>query len=254
MLYNIHLRNIFKKSGAKHISLLLGSGFSVPDGYPTTSQINEKLKYIKQNDIHIHSEGSAWFLNGTNDPNSWSREEQKLFVQRFLEFYNSKIIPGEEFNYEKFYDFYSDLRKTDEIEPKCKTFFDEFRKESGQEYDHYNFLLNFHETFSQLLAGMLMKWPAPGHWGRPYQKNYAEYLELLEELGKKYKVHIHSLNHDLLMERYFHSDTLGNKISDGFEEIGSPFYGYHLSYDKNNAPLAEYTVRLKRFVKTPRQY
>lgn len=237
----------------KNISFLLGSGFSVPDGYPTTSQINNRLKSINQNEIHIHSSGSAWFLNGQEDLNSWSREEQKLFVQRFLEFYNIEIIPGEEFNYEKFYDFYSELRRTDELNEKCKKFFDDFRKESGQEYDHYNFLLNFHDTFSQLLASLLsIKWPEPVSWVRPYQRNYSEFLELLEELGREYKVHIHTLNHDLLMERFAHTETLGNKMSDGFEEYGSPFYGYHTLFQKRNPneeekPVAHYTVRLRRF-------
>ncbi len=232
-----------------HFSFLLGSGFSVPDGYPTTSQINNRLKSINQNEIHIHSSGSAWFLNGQDDQNSWSRKEQKLFVQRFLEFYNNEVIPGEDFNYEKFYDFYSELRRTDDLNEKCSKFFDAFRKESGQGYDHHNFLLNFHQTFSQLLASLLLiKWPAPGHICSPYCKNYNEFFELLEILGISYKVHIHSLNHDLLLEQFFHSDTLGNKISDGFEEVGSPFYGYHISFDRNDNPLAEYKVRLRRFV------
>ena len=237
----------------KHLSFLLGSGFSVPDGYPTTSQINNRLKSISQNEIHIHSSGSAWFLNGQVDRNAWSRTEQKLFVQRFLEFYNHEVIPGEEFNYEIFYDFYSDLRRTDELSEKCSKFFDDFRKESGQEYDHHNFLLNFHDTFSQLLASLLsIKWPEPVSWVRPYQRNYSEFLELLEELGQEYKVHIHTLNHDLLMERFEHTETLGNKISDGFEEYGSPFYGYHTLFQKRNPneeekPVAHYTVRLRRF-------
>lgn len=237
----------------KHLSFLLGSGFSIPDGYPPTSQINNRLKEIDQNEIHIHTSGSAWFLNGQEDRNAWSRTEEKLFVQRFLEFYNNKIISGEEFNYEKFYDFYNELRRTDNLNEKCSKFFDDFRKESGQEYDHYNFLLNFHDTFSQLLASLLLiKWPEPVSLLRPYQRNYSEFLELLDDLGQEYKVHIHSLNHDLLMERFAHTETLGNKFSDGFEEYGSPFYGYHTLYKKVNKceieePVAHYTVRLRRF-------
>jgi hypothetical protein len=244
---------LLRTSKVQHVSFLLGSGFSIPDGYPPTTQINNCLKAINQNAIHIHTSGSAWFLNGQDDPNSWSKEEQKLFVQRFLEFYNNEIIAGEVFNYEKFYDFYCELRRTDKLSDKIKKFFDDFRKESGQEYDHYNFLLNFHDTFSQLLASLLsIKWPEPVSLVRPYQRNYSEFLELLDGLGNKYKVHIHSLNHDLLMERFAHTETLGNKLSDGFEEYGSPFYGYHTLYKKINnydieEPVAHYTVRLRKF-------
>ncbi|MES2139746.1 MAG: hypothetical protein V4511_08540, partial [Bacteroidota bacterium] len=38
-------------------------------------------------------------------------------------------------------------------------------------------------------------------------------------------VHIHNLNHDLFFERLGHTDWLQNNISDGFTEMGSPYYG-----------------------------
>jgi len=237
----------------RHISFLLGSGFSVPDGYPTTSQINQKLKKIGQDEIHIHTSGSAWFLNGEKDLNSWSRPEEKLFVEKFLEFYNSEIMGAQGFHYEKFYDFYNELRRTDNLDNKCKAFFNKFRNDSGQEWDHYNFLMHFHDTFSQLLASQLStKWPEPAAILKPYQGNYSGFLELIDELGQEYKVHIHTLNHDLLMERFAHTSTLRNNISDGFEELGSPFYGYHTLHKinenyKEGRPVAHYTVRLRRF-------
>lgn len=37
----------------KSFSFLLGSGFSIPDGYPSTSQLNEKLKKINADEIKI---------------------------------------------------------------------------------------------------------------------------------------------------------------------------------------------------------
>ena len=230
----------------KHFSFLLGSGFSVPDGYPTTSQLNESLQKINADEISIHTDMTARFLNGEVDINPWSRQNEKLFVQRFLEFYNEKILEGKPFNYEEFYDFYNELRKTEQLDDKCNKFFDDFKKESGLEYDHYNFLMNFNYTFNQLVFRLLLKkWPEPIGLSKPYQPEYREFLELLDELGKESRVHIHSLNHDLLMERFFSTDTLANKISDGFEELGSPFYGQHLNY-KNN-PSYKYIVRLKRF-------
>ena len=123
MIMSQLFNKLLRTSKVQHVSFLLGSGFSIPDGYPPTTQINNCLKAINQNAIHIHTSGSAWFLNGQDDPNSWSKEEQKLFVQRFLEFYNNEIIAGEVFNYEKFYDFYCELRRTDKLSDKIKKFY-----------------------------------------------------------------------------------------------------------------------------------
>jgi hypothetical protein len=83
---------------------------------------------------------------------------------------------------------------------------------------------------------------------RPYASRYAEFLELLDELGKENKIHIHSLNHDLSIEQLSHSETIGNEFADGFQELGSPYYGDHFHYDqKENKTKAVLTVRLKRF-------
>ncbi len=236
-----------------NISFLLGAGFSIPDGYPTTAKINERLKKINQDEIHIHTSGTAWFLNGEEDLNSWSRKEEKLFIQKFLQFYNSEIIEGKVFHYEDFFDYYSELSRPNGLDQKSKKFFIEFNKQSEYAFDHYNWLLNFNETFNQLLASLLLlKWPESAQWTRPYQKNYAEFLELLDDLGQNFKVHIHSLNHDLLMERLFHTDTLAGKIDDGFEEEGSPYYSNFIDWRKMNKsenmePVANYRVRIKRF-------
>jgi|GEM_PF-1636004 len=40
----------------KSISLIIGSGFSVPDGMRTVGQINDLLINLKENDIYIQSD------------------------------------------------------------------------------------------------------------------------------------------------------------------------------------------------------
>ena len=65
----------------KNISFLIGSGFSVPAGYPTTTRINERLGKIDASGISIHTSGDARFLNEQADPNAdWMRVEQRKFV------------------------------------------------------------------------------------------------------------------------------------------------------------------------------
>src|SRR5437016_9828715 len=91
-----------------HISLLLGSGFSVPADYPTTMKLNERLANVKASEICVHTSRDAWFLNGKPDPNAdWMGVEERHLVQELLEFYNTRVLRnGERFHYETFYDYY----------------------------------------------------------------------------------------------------------------------------------------------------
>ena len=47
----------------------------------------------------------------------------------------------------------------------------------------------------------------------------------LKNWGEKYNVNVHTLNHDLFFERLNISDWLQGELCDGFEELGSPYYG-----------------------------
>jgi hypothetical protein len=232
----------------KHFSFLLGSGFSVPANYPTTSQLNQRLKKINETELHIHTDMSAWFLNGEVDRNSWSKKNEKIFVQKFLEFYNEQILEGKPFHYEDFYDFYFSLVQTEILDDKCQKFFDDYKEGTEVEYDHRTIIMNFSYTFIQLLSKLLYRWTEPVTTLRPYPPPFAEFLELLGELGKEHKIHVHSLNHDLLFEQLSHSETIGGEFSDGFEEIGSPFYGEHFHNDNiEDRTKAVLPVRLRKF-------
>lgn len=235
----------------KHFSFLLGSGFSIPDGYPSTTQLNERLKKISADEIKIHTSMSARFLeNGEKDLNPWSGKEDKLFVQKFLAFYNEQVLQGKEFHYEDFYDFYTELHSNETLDEKSQKFFDDFRKESGQEDDHHNFLMRFNYTFNQLVYKQLYRWPEQVSFQNECEPSYAAFLNLLEELKSEYKIHLHSLNHDLLVEKLAHSFTIGKNISDGFKEIGSPFYGDHTHDEKIGEKYITkvvHPVRLRRF-------
>ena len=72
----------------KNIAFLLGSVFSVPAGYPTTTELNKRLRKIEASEICIHSDESARFLyDGEVDPNAdWMNVTEKQFVQEFLHF------------------------------------------------------------------------------------------------------------------------------------------------------------------------
>lgn len=223
-----------------NISFLLGAGFSVPDKYPTRCGINKRLRQISHEEIMIHSEGTAMFLNGRKDPNGhWQNVIEKLFIEKFIKYYTDNIIPSiDNFDYEAFFDFYQGFRFGKYKCYKFEAFADKFRTETNSDTDNTNLLSRFHNTFNQLLASQFMRWPENKPLSRPYSK-YSEFLTYIESINDTFdNFYVHTLNHDLLFEELSHSDAFPGGISDGFDDTGSPFY----SKDNDNK-----TVRLRRF-------
>jgi|SRR5690606_27697156 len=235
----------------KHISFLLGAGFSKPAGYPLASEINNKFKNLTHRDFMIHTSQSANLIAPGQEQNWLIEKYQYMFVEEFIRFYDENIIPEQDFHYEDFFDYYNDLNRRDELSETESTFFAEFGRKYDYPLDHHSLLFDFNRTYNQLVAHFItVEWPISVSSLKPYLKQeHAEFLYLLEHLAANYKVHIHSLNHDLLMEKYFHTQTLGNKISDGFDNSYSPYFADVTMYKNNNGNRKAFTydVRLRRF-------
>lgn len=223
------------------LSFLLGSGFSIPDHYPSRKELNERLRKISHDEIMIHTDGTAWFLNGKKNPNAnWLKIEERFFVEKFLDFYSSKIIHCiDKFDYESFFDYYQGMHFGRLKCSQFDSFTDTFRKQHNYRMDNTNLLANFHNTFNRLLASQFIKHHKHVYLSKPYSK-YKEFLIFIEEISKNYdKIHFHSLNHDTLIEELSFSDAIQGKLSDGFEELESPFYS--VLYNSNTK------VRIERF-------
>jgi hypothetical protein len=167
--------------------------------------------------------------------------EEKYFVQRLLEYYTSNIIPNiDNFDYEYFFDFYQGF-----IDGKYKCwkfddFIDKYKSDFKVSIDAVNLLDRFNNTFNQLISDLLYRIPSGDYLTKPYPK-YNNFLTLIEEIKRLYeKVHLHTLNHDLLLEELVNSDAFEGEFSDGFEEKDSSYY----SIDAEGKE-----VRLKRFSK-----
>ena len=236
----------------QHFSFLLGAGFSKPAGYPLAKEINDKFKNLTHNDFMIHTSQSAWLIERGAKQNWLIEEYQYMFVQEFIKFYNEKIIPKQDFNYEDFFDYYIDLNRREELTDSEKSFFKDFSKRYDYPLDHHDLLFSFNRTYNQLVANFIsVDWPISVSSLKPYKDiNHAQFLYLLEYLETKdYKVHIHTLNHDLLMEKYFHTETLGHKISDGFDDSYSPYFANITNFETKNGEKRAFTydIRLRRF-------
>src|SRR6185312_2376711 len=211
------------------ISFLLGSGFSRPDGLRGLAELNERLRAINENEIHIHTSEAAFFLNGQRDLNSWSRWDERLFIKDFLIFYNTEILSAEEtFDYEKFYDFYSTYRTNKENKIEIEQFYKRFTESHDlgayKNRDCLNRIEDFNRTFNQLLASLLFKVDYYEDVSTSNYPPYDSFLGFLHHLVKTCDVKVHSLNHDLLFD-WLGRSNLFEHFADGYQLAGSPYYG-----------------------------
>lgn len=224
----------------KEISLLLGAGFSANKGYPTGNMINRKILQLTPNDFWIHSDQSVHFkARDEEDPNWYSAESRiKEFVVDLIASYSER---NDGFDYEKFYDYYHDIyvgKKVDqELYKLCKA----FNKKYKAHYDTNNLLSHTNRIFNQLIALCLVdsegnQYYDPVHHCGPIYPGYTGFLDCIKVWGENYIVHIHTLNHDLFLESLSSSDWIQSKISDGFTELGSSYYGNYRELYKVRLP------------------
>ena len=225
-----------------HVSLLLGAGFSVNYGYPTAKALNNKITSLTTDEFCISTGGDFIRLEkGQQDPFSFSSHViQKHFLVEFIQFYCAK----KDFNYEEFYDYYQGLMNGTNQEADFDDFCKQFRQKYHDNTDNHNLLYRHNTVFNQLIKASIvdeegMRYYPPVHHGKPTFSGYTGFLNCLEAWGVDHTVHVHTLNHDLLFEVFKSSDWLQGELSDGFEELGSPYYGKYQD---------QYMVRLPQFV------
>ncbi len=197
----------------QNISILVGSGFSIPEEIPGVRQLNQRLSKIDESEILIHTDQRVIFLNGQNDPNRCLGRDERIFLQEFLEFYSSEVLKaGEEFHYETFYDYYfgylASHENNEAIEGFYKRFNDKHFKGSDNQRDCYNRISDFNRSFNQLLASQLHKTKYFEDISTLNYPPYDYFIGFLRELLKTCDIKFHTLNHDLFF------DWLGQHHSD----------------------------------------
>lgn len=230
------------------ISYLIGSGFSRAKGLPTVDKINSLFTSIKADDISISPDRTALHLSNNNDPNGWMSIQQRRFFEEFVAFYCKDIIHGNPFQYEEFYDFYFSFYRTRNNEA-ISNFCNEFRKKyniTNETFnDDANLIMKFNDVFTQILANELQR--SEFYENNVHRINYSPYDDIIKYLYKESEeniIHVHSLNHDLLFEHMCTSTDLWDKFSDGFREMGSPYFGQVNIEDRIHK---KYLIRLRRF-------
>lgn len=224
----------------KHISFLLGAGFSAPMGYPTAAILDEELLSFENNaNVYFSAEGrivedEVQYCVDTAIQNHFQRKF--MLCKKLIKEYNNARTG--KFDYEEFYDF---LRGEEVNELRYRSLFDD-KNPYGETYE--DSLRALPDIYNQMVMSLLKDKEGKHDYNIFHVGNvegYNGFLHALSELSRDYVVDVHTLNHDLLFESFNKNDIIGGKISDGFDEFGSEYYG------KLNFEECEYHCRLEKF-------
>ncbi|MCR9065658.1 MAG: hypothetical protein NXI00_16930 [Cytophagales bacterium] len=227
---------------AESISLLLGAGFSVPKGYPTAVQLNKNLLDCDDSKFGFSNDGKLVISKGGSKPDfgyTTSYDNQYKFCRDLIKYYFNEFGG---FDYEKFYDFFSKDAISD---PKVKELFK--RNDYGYERDLNQLLGRLKDIYSQLVSYYLVDsesnswYDNQGYLSAINYQGYTGFLNSLHQWSESLIIHVHSLNHDLFFDSLKNTEWLEGKMSDGFEDLGSPYYG------ELNCDGRKYKCRLERY-------
>jgi len=243
---------------SENISLLLGSGFSIPERLPSVTEINNKLSRVNEGDFYLFSDQTAGFYHSDwNDPNGWMLGSylDRLFFEEFTSFYCTEYLNNtiELYNYEKFYDFIGDFLRykieKEKIDSFCELFNGKIQSEIYRQ-NSYNWVWRLKRILNQLIADLLFipkHYESAGYSNYPY---YGGFFGLLREWLKNNIVNVHTLNHDLFFDFIASRLTdLWQHYSNGYTEYGSTVYGEvntDFKTDRGNIHKA-YKVRLQYY-------
>ena len=233
----------------KSISLLLGAGFSEPIGYPIGCELNKKILNCNADEISFYTKGE---LSAGDNPNKHiiTYNQYFDFCKDAIRYYNDNI---KTFDYEEFYDYLKDKAKSDN---GLKELFEKgsYKKNDIENFDNYVFQTD--SIYNQLVDFYLKDragkdwYDDEPHTLKPTFGGYTGFLDCIEELSKNHIINVHTLNHDLFFERLNRTQWINGELCDGFEELGSPFYGELLHENRTyKCRLARYTGKYKKKIR-----
>ncbi len=216
----------FGMSKEKSISILLGAGFSANKGYPVGNKLNNLLLNCNSDKFGFHTDGTLMISTDGTKPSVGYKTSYDFnfdFCAALLQLFNEK---KGYFDYEEFYDFLKTDAETDnEVKQLANNFIGtHFSSVHDLVYACDNILNQLVSYFIKDENGQRYYDGEPFKIGDTYP-GYTGIMTAIKEFSNKSTVHVHTLNHDLFFESFEHTQFLSGLLSDGFEEIGSPYYG-----------------------------
>lgn len=186
---------------SNNISFLLGAGFSASAGYPIGNYVNESVLNLFEQNIHFTPNGR---LVHNYDPGFVTElgGYYSLFLSTIDYYLQTYLLP---FNYEEFFDF---LEQEILANKKYAKWWEIKNPHTKIDYDTKDKFLNI---YNQIIEDIIY----PNKNSK--LEDYNEFIKWIVKRSKEKIVHIHTLNHDLLLE----GELLPDFISDGYQLEGS---------------------------------
>ncbi len=232
----------------KTISFLLGAGFSAPEGYPIGSQLNKKILSCGKDDLAFNSSGTLVLNEDGSKPDAGYESQYDSYFHFCIDsiaYYNEKI---KEFDYEEFYDFLKEKAVNDNG-LKCLFNQGDYKK---NEFENFEMYINQIDRiiYNQLVDLFLVDRDGKSYYDDESKSSFSGYtgfLNCIESLLENYSLNVHTLNHDLFFEQLDRTESIDGKLCDGFEELGSPFYGKLYCNNRTyNCRLSRYTGKYNK--------
>ncbi|PWL29120.1 hypothetical protein [uncultured Roseivirga sp.] len=232
----------------KSKSILIGAGFSAPIGYPIGNKLNDLLVNCKGDDFAFHTSGKLTISSDGKKPNFGYKTSYDIsfdFCIALIQLFNTR---KGYFDYEKFYDFILDeAHKDEEVKEVAKPFVGQFGTVD-------QLLFSLKNIYNMVVAHYIKdndekKWyDDEPYMSGPILPGYSGFLNSLKTLHADIDVvNVHTLNHDMFFERLNATEWIAGELCDGFEELGSPYFGQLLVKGREyNCRLARYTGQYTR--------
>lgn len=212
-----------------NLLFLLGSGISYDSGLPSTSSLTRFLfekKFQKMSyERFLETKSDCSNVKEIKSFLSMLRTDFENYVKKYTSEHDYRI------NYEDLYYVLEELISADELYFKNYSiayFKKLFQQVHSFEYDKYKQLIKDSQMYiSDVVRSSLQNKKIIG-------------LDLLNEIkgnSEIRKVHIFTLNHDLLIEKY-----LGDELVDGFKRSGELRYFDPLEYKRNDKKFFLYKL------------
>jgi len=227
LMSNYKSKNIFILKGmkkVKSISILIGAGFSAPKGYPIGDNLNSNLLNLTTDLISFSPDGSLAISTDGTKPDFGGKTSYDIQFEFCLELINHFNKKKGKFDYEEFYDYLLDEAINDkEAEAIAEPYLEnsEFSQLVYGLKNIFNQLVSYHIKDNE---GNKWHDNQPFLMGNTYD-GYTGILRYLKTIEKDTIVNIYTLNHDLFFESLNNTEFFSGEICDGFEELGSPYFG-----------------------------
>ena len=230
--------------GRNSVSIILGAGFSAPMGYPIGNDMNNGLLNFDDSTLDFAPCGSlVSSTNGTKPSFQMDgvlniHQKYFIFCKRLIKEY--KEAHNDMFDYEQFYDF---IKTEDAKQERYQRLCDDLLVDC-ESYEYY--ISNVPHIYNQMVAHLIKdrkgnNWYDDGPFKVNFYNGYNGFLKYLSELSREFIVNVHTLNHDMLFESFNNTGFINGKLSDGFDEYGSEYYG------KLTTKGRTYNCRLERY-------